>query len=156
MLKALFIGGTGIISSGITRALAENADVITPNLTEAGDGGSGKRQGLNRRYRQQRDCGKAVGGTAFPRGGGFYRFYTGAGKAGFRLFPGKMRPVFLYRNRVGVSKAVDEPGDYGKHSDEKSLLAVFQRQNRLRGAADGGKPEQRLSGDNRSALPCLL
>lgn len=26
MLKALFIGGTGIISSGITRALAENAD----------------------------------------------------------------------------------------------------------------------------------
>ena len=26
MLKALFIGGTGIISSGITKALAENAD----------------------------------------------------------------------------------------------------------------------------------
>ena len=26
MLKALFIGGTGIISSGITTALAENAD----------------------------------------------------------------------------------------------------------------------------------
>ena len=108
---------------GAGRKCGLGADCLKPR--QAGDGGSGKRQGLNRRYRQQRDCGKAVGGTAFPRGGGFYRFYTGAGKAGFRLFPGKMRPVFLYRNRVGVSKAVDEPGDYGKHSDEKSLLAVF-------------------------------
>lgn len=141
MLKALFIGGTGIISSGITRALAENADweltilnrgkraMEVPENVRVWTGDIDNREAVE----------KLLEGQFFDVVGGFYRFYTRAGKAGFRLFPGKMRPVFLYRNRVGVSKAADEPSDYGKHSAEKSLLAVFQRQNRLRRAADGRK-----------------
>ncbi len=128
MLKALFIGGTGIISSGITKQLAENPDW---QLTVLEPG-----QAVHGRFRKPLGSGLRISTTkkryeslwetkVFDVVADFIAFTPEQVKRDLDYFQGRCGQYFFIGTGSAYQKPLMNPVISGKHSAEKSLLAVF-------------------------------
>lgn len=156
-MKALFIGGTGTISSSISALCVSRGWDLT--LLNRGNADARMPQGARAIHADIRDeaaVRDALKGQAFDVVADFIA-YTPEDVA--RDHPSVFRQngtVLFYQLGVGVSKAVVLAVDHRGNAAVQSLLGIQPPEGRLRRYADGRLPRAGLSCHHHPAQPYLL
>lgn len=141
-MKALFIGGTGTISMAITRQLAANPDwelYLLNRGTRAKEIPAGVKV-ITADVNDEAQTAKALEGMTFDCVCDFIGFVPEQLERDYRLFKGKTKQ-FMY---ISSASAYQTPAgglqDHRGHAAVQSVLAVFPRQDCLRGIPDEALP----------------
>ena len=150
-MKALFIGGTGTISTDVV-ALAQQRGW---EITLLNRGSKKMPEGIHSIIADINDeeaVAKAIALEHYDVVAQFIGYTAEDVKRDIRLFQNKTRQYIFISSASAYQKPLT---DYRKHSSGQSLLAVFQKQDRSGRGIDVSLPDKWFSGDHRSSQPYL-
>ena len=160
-MKILFIGGTGNISSTLSKLVVERGHEL--HLLNRGKSrkhplppASGSSSTTSTAARRPPSC-AAPATTWWSTGSPSCRPTSSATSAGSRAGPRPRPtgPVHLHQLGLGVPEAAGAPDDHRVDAAGEPLLGVLAQQDRLRGDADARPPRDRLPVDRRAPVAHL-
>ena len=153
-MKALFIGGTGTISTDVV-ALAQQRGW---EITLLNRGSKKMPEGIHSIIADINDeeaVAKAIALEHYDVVAQFIGYTAEDVKRDIRLFQNKTRQYIFISSASAYQKPLTRLSYYRKHSSGQSLLAVFQKQDRSGRGIDVSLPDKWFSGDHRSSQPYL-
>ena len=140
-MKALFIGGTGTISSAISALCVRRGWDLT--LLNRGNADARVPEGAHVIHVDIHDetaAREALEGQTFDVVADFIAYTPDDMARDIRLFAGRTGQYFFISSAVGLSKAAVLAVDYGRDAAVQPLLGVQPPKGRLRGCADSRLP----------------
>ena len=133
-MKILLIGGTGTISMAITKLLAKQGhEVILLNRGYRNNDLPGNVRTIKCDISDETDVEKKLADMSFDCVGEFIGFVPSQVERDFRLFSGKTKQYIYISSAFRLYY-------HGEHTDFESSLAVFTRQDSLRGISHEAVP----------------
>ena len=152
-MKALFIGGTGTISTAITKQLLEQGCELY--LLNRGNRNDTLPEGahiLQADIHDEDQVAKLIEHLDFDVVADFIAFEPAHLERDYRLFGGKPNNSF-YQLGFSLSNASIRLSHYGRDAFIQSVLGVFPKQNSMRRLSDEAVSGARLPGDHCKAKP---